>query len=153
MATLTDAVIDAVALAHYFQGTLPRVAQQTFDSAEAGHSTLFVPEIALGEFVYTALRGRLRVPVPDRTLRELIDQIRASGYLKLSSLGPSGWGIFLDLDVRELHDRMIAADALSRGVPLVTNDPDLSRVPGLTVIWRRRSMAPTRPSSPGPDGR
>ena len=133
---MTDAVIDAVALAHHFRDSLPTAAERVFTDAEEGRSHLYLPEIALGEFIYTALRGRLRVRNPDWVVSELLDQIRGSGYLHLSSLGPSGWGVFLRLEVPELHDRMIAADALSRGLPVVTNDPELQTVSGLRTIWK-----------------
>jgi len=133
---VTDAVVDAVALAHHLQDTLPVAAERIFQDAEDGKARLFLPEIALGEFLYTAMRGRLKVSSPEWVVREVLDQIRGSGYLTLSSLGPSGWGIFLRLGVPELHDRMIAADALSRGLPVVTNDRELETVPGLRTVWR-----------------
>jgi predicted nucleic acid-binding protein len=136
VAALSDAVVDAVALAHHFRDTLPPAAERIFRDAENGKAQLFLPEIALGEFIYTALRGRLSLPDADSAVSEILDQIRGSGYLTLSSLGTSGWGVFLRLKIPELHDRMIAADALSRGVPVVTNDPELGHTPGLTTIWR-----------------
>jgi predicted nucleic acid-binding protein len=134
--TLTDAVIDTVALVRHLEDRLPDGAERVFDLAEAGESQLFIPEIALGEFVYLALRGHLKKGDPRSTVEEVLDTIRGSGYIALSSLGPSGWGRFLELDVPELHDRMIAADALSRGLPLVTNDPELFSVPGLSCVWK-----------------
>lgn len=132
---MTDAVIDTVALVRHLEDDLPAKAERAFESAEAGQGTLYIPEIALGEFVYIALRGRLTTANPRTLVEEVLSTIRGSGYITLSALGPSGWGRFLDLDIPELHDRMIAADALSRGLPLVTNDPELSKVPGLTIIW------------------
>ena len=67
---------------------------------------------------------------------EVVDQIRASAYLVLSSLSAAAWDTFLNLDIPELHDRMIAADAVDRGLPLITNDPAFASVPGLRTLWR-----------------
>lgn len=136
MAALTDAVIDTVALVRHLEDALPKGAERLFEAAENGMCTLFIPEIALGEFVYLALRGRLEVDDPRAVIDEVLDTIRGAGYITLSSLGPSGWGRFLELKVPELHDRMIAADALARGVPLVSNDPELAGIPGLSLIWK-----------------
>lgn len=135
MAPLTDAVIDTVALVRHLDDSLPKGAESTFRAAENGRGTLYLPEIALGEFAYLALRGRLGLTHPRAAVEEVIDQVRAAGYIQLSALPPTGWSVFLDLDVPELHDRLIASDALARGVPLVSNDRDLAKVPGLRLIW------------------
>ena len=136
MEALTDAVIDTVALIRHLDDSLPPAAERIFREAEDGFGRLFLPEVALGEFAYLILRGRVRVPHPRATVQEVTDEVRASGYLQAASLGSAGWGFFLDLEIPELHDRMIAAVALSRGLPLVSNDPAFRSVPSLRVVWR-----------------
>src|SRR5207253_6930745 len=101
------------------------------DGIRDGHVT-GVQTCALPIF---ALRGRLRASNARSLLDEVLDQIRASGYLALSAMSAHAWDLFLDLDIPELHDRMIAADALSRSLPTVTNDPPFSSVPGLRTVW------------------
>ena len=136
MANLTEAVIDTVAFIHHLDDSLPGAAARMFRDAENGKGQLFLPEIALGEFLYVALKGRLGIPRPRAVVEEVLDHVRASGYIQLSSLGSTGWSVFLDLEVPELHDRMIAADAISRDVPLVSNDPELSGIRGLRRVWK-----------------
>lgn len=136
MEYLTDFVIDTVALVRHLEDDLPAAADRAFRDAEAGKSRLFLPEIALAEFIYLALRGRMRVPNPRALIDEIVDQIRASEYLLLSSLAPAAWDVFLELEIPELHDRMIVSDAVHRGLPLITNDPSAASIPGLRTIWR-----------------
>ncbi len=130
-----EAVIDTVALIHHLDDSLPKRAAEIFRSAEQGRGTLFLPEVAMGEFAYLALRGKLGIENPRAAVDEVLDQVRAGGYIRLSSLGSGGWSVFLGLPVPELHDRMIASDALSRSVPLVSNDPELKGVARLRVVW------------------
>ena len=47
-----------------------------------------------------------------------------------------GLGIFTQLKVPELHDRMIAAEALARDIPLISNDPSFTSIKGLKLIWK-----------------
>ena len=136
MEPLTDFVLDTMALVKHLEDDLPGAADRAFRDAEAGRSRLFLPEIALGEFVYVALRGRLHVPHPRVVVEEVLDQIRAAGHITLSSLPPAAWDVFLRLEIPELHDRTIASDAIHRGLPLITNDPALASLPGLRVVWR-----------------
>ncbi|MCI4334476.1 MAG: PIN domain-containing protein [Thermoplasmata archaeon] len=131
-----DAVIDTVALIRHLDDSLPRRSERIFREAENGEATLFLPEVALGEFAYLALRGRIGAPEPRSLVEEVLTQVRGSGYIQLAALGPMGWGSFLDLAIPELHDRMIASLAISRGLPLVSNDPAFLRVPSLSVVWR-----------------
>lgn len=135
MEPLTGFVLDTIALVRHLENNLPKGADRAFQAAEAGRARLFLPEIALAEFIYIALRGRLRAPNPRAVVEEVVDQIRGASYLTLSSLPPAAWDVFLELAVPELHDRLIAADALHRGLPLITNDPSLKSVRGLQVIW------------------
>jgi predicted nucleic acid-binding protein len=68
-------------------------------------------------------------------VEEVVNRVRASSYIRLAPLGPVGRGVFLDLEIPELHARMIAAVAVSRSLPLISNDPAFRGVPSLTVVW------------------
>lgn len=136
MDALTDCVLDTVALVRHLEDDLPPAADRVFSEAERGDARLFLPEIALGEFLDVARRGRIRAPNVRGLIDEVVGQISASAYLTLVSLPAAGWETFLDLEIPELHDRMIAADAVHRGLPLVTNDPAFRDVPGLRTVWR-----------------
>lgn len=131
-----DAAIDTVALIRHLDDSLPARSERVFRDAENGHGTLFLPELALGEFAYLVLRGRIEVAQPRSLVEEVVSQVRASGYIQLAPLGPTGWGAFLDLAIPELHDRMIASVAISRGLPLVSNDQAFRGIPSLRIIWK-----------------
>lgn len=136
MDPLTDFVIDTVALVRHLEDDLPPSADRAFRDAEAHRCRLFLPEIALAEFIYIALHGRIHAPNPRALIDEVVDQIRASEYLALSSLPPTAWDTFLQLKIAELHDRMVIADAVYRGLPLITNDPAAEAVEDLRTVWR-----------------
>ena len=133
---MTDYVLDTMALVGHLDDSLPDRANRAFQEAEEGRGRLFLPEIALGEFVYLALKGRLKIENPRSVIEEVVDQIKAADYIELSHLGPLGWDIFVELQVPELHDRLIVADALSREAPLITRDAEIRGTPGLTTIWK-----------------
>lgn len=132
---MTDAIIDTVALIRHLTDTLPTAAELAFRRAETGESQLYIPEVALGEFAYLGLKGKLGIPRPRALVEEVLTEIRGSGYIQTCGLTPLGWEVFLDLEIRELHDRMIAAAALEQDLPLVSNDPVFRSVPQLKVVW------------------
>ena len=133
---MSSYVADTVALARYFEDVLPRSANRAFAQAEQGNGTIVIPEIVLAEFSYIALRGRLRSPVAQANVAETVNGILDSPMFEVVSLDRKGWNRFFDLEISELHDRMIVAEALSRGVPLLSSDEEMTRAPGLEVVWR-----------------
>ena len=136
MDALTDYVIDTVALVKYLEDDLPRAADAIFRGAENGRNQLFLPEIALGELAYIALRGRLRNVEPAQAVSAVISQVLDSGFIEPSWLRRTGWDRFLSLPIRELHDRIIAADAMDRRCSLVSNDPAFGSAEDLKLVWR-----------------
>ncbi|HKZ64473.1 MAG TPA: hypothetical protein VJ400_08520 [Thermoplasmata archaeon] len=136
MDSLTDYVIDTVALVKYLEDDLPRAADAIFRGAEDGRNQLFLPEIALGELAYIALRGRLRNVEPAAAVSTVISQVLDSGFIEPSCLRRTGWDRFLWLPIPQLHHRMIAADAVDRRCALVSNDPAFGSVGDLKLVWR-----------------
>ncbi|HZW57941.1 MAG TPA: hypothetical protein VFF30_16750 [Nitrososphaerales archaeon] len=132
-------IADAVAIARYFEDSLPSKADLAFRDAEQGKAEIFVPEVVVGEFVYIAMKGRLnknRVEVLP-VIRELLDEMESSSYLKPIGMTAVSWSHFLDSPVPELHDRMIHSIALSfqpvDSVAIITNDNSLRQV--FKTIW------------------
>ena len=135
MDPLTGYVVDTVALVRYLEDRLPRAAQSVFRGAEAGRTRLYLPQIALAEFVYIALRGKVDQALSNAAVQETVQQVLGSSFMSVEGFPESGWEILLSLNVPELHDRLIAAESLARGFALVSNDPAFEAVPGLAVVW------------------
>ncbi len=126
-------VLDTVALARYFEDDLPKSADRVFHLAEQGRAKLLIPSIVLGEFIYSAMKGRLKVADLRLAIVELLQAIEVSEYLSPIDMTLVAWQKFLDLNVPELHDRMICAIALAHDVTVITNDPEIRGV--VQTIW------------------
>ncbi len=125
-----------MAWARYLVDDLPPGANAAFAEAEREEARILLPDIALGEFLYLALRGRIRGENPEAVIKETLFLLQASKNLQVASLRMEEWELFLTISVAELHARMIAAVGLGRGAPVLTDDPEIQRVPGLRTIWK-----------------
>jgi predicted nucleic acid-binding protein len=129
-------VIDTIALVKYFEDDLPPRANSIFKSAEEGKAKLLVPSIVAGEFIYIALKGRLKAQDPLAAVTELISDMESTSYLISADMGTADWKIFLELKVPELHDRMICATSLRHSAKaIITNDPEIQKEGRTTTIW------------------
>ena len=81
------------------------------------------------------MKGRLRLSNPKDAVKKVLDQIRSAFFISQSNFPEAGWDIFLSLNIPELHDRLIAAETMARGLVLISNDPVSGKVHGLEVIW------------------
>ncbi len=66
-------VADTVAVARFFEDSLPAKADLAFKEAEDGNAIILIPEVVIGEFVYIALKGRLKTSDPKSLILELLD--------------------------------------------------------------------------------
>ena len=132
---MTEAVLDTVALVRLLEGALPPRALQLVREAEEGRGTLFLPEIVLAEFLWLVEHGRVKLR-PPAGVDEVFDELRGRAHVKRSHLSEEGWSEFRRIKGPELHDRIIAADALSRHLPVVTNDEVLEALEALRTVWR-----------------
>ena len=135
MEVVKNFITDTVGLARYLEDNLPSPASDVFSLAERGEASILVPQIVIGEFIYIALKGRLRLADPKGAVKQVLDELRGTSFIFQSNFPEDGWDIFLSLDIPELHDRLIAAEALTRSLSLISNNPAFRKVHGLEVIW------------------
>ena len=128
-------ITDTVGLARYLEDNLPGPASDVFSLAERGEALILVPQIVMGEFIYIAMKGRLRLADPKNAVKRVLDELRGTSFIFQSNFPQDGWDVFLSLDIPELHDRLIAAETVTRGLSLISNDPEFRKVHGLQVIW------------------
>lgn len=128
-------VADTVALVNYFFETLPKKAGAVFEKAEKGEAVIFVPAIALGELAYLAAKGKVTLPDPIGNIREAIRYVCSAEHLRVVDFPTDAWDAFFELQIPELHDRMISAVALSKKVPVITNDQEIAKSRQVETIW------------------
>ena len=128
-------ITDTVGLVRYLDDNLPSPASDVFSLADRGEASILVPQIVMGEFIYIAMKGRLRLADPKGAVKQVLDELRGASFIIQSNFPEDGWDIFLSLGIPELHDRLIAAEAMTRSLPLISNDPVFRKVHGLEVIW------------------
>ncbi|MHB8371609.1 MAG: PIN domain-containing protein [Thermoplasmataceae archaeon] len=133
---MTDFITDTVALARYLEDSLPNAASAAFGQAERGEGSILVPQIVVGEFIYIAMKGRLKVADPKSSIKLVLEELRGTSFIFQSVFPEEAWDNFLSLEVPELHDRLIASEAQYRNIPLISNDPAFHEIPNLKTIWK-----------------
>ena len=99
--------------------------------ADAGKAVLIVPAIVVAEVYYLSVKTGERLPPSD-----LLRVIDTSDSLNLADLGRTQLEMLDRLpEIPEMHDRLIAAEALALGVPVVTWDPVIAASPQVQSIW------------------
>jgi len=129
---------DAVAVLAYLADKLPRKSNEIFKQAENGLVRIQVPEIAVGEVIYTILKGRevFGVSVPLKKISVLFDVLDASKNMFIVNLSITGWRKVIEIDLPDLHDRMIVATHLTTdSQALLTDDDKIGKLNGVEVIW------------------
>lgn len=119
-------VADTVALARYLEDNLPKRANEVFGRAETGQVVVLVPDVVIAEFIYIALKGRLKVQDPTVAIAELLRDLQASQFLRPVSISFETWDVFANSKISELHDRLIYSIAMTnQAEAIITNDPEL----------------------------
>ena len=135
MGSMKDHVIDTLALVRYLENDLPPAADKVFKSAEQNQCKLLIPDIVMGEFVYLSMKGRLKTSDPKAFMMEVLISLEASRYFSIVGMDTVAWEEFLELDLPELHDRIIGSVALSNEAAIITNDKEIRKSKALETVW------------------
>lgn len=115
------------------QRKLGRRALNVFERADRGEAVIYIPALALVEVAEASRRGCIRL---DPTFGRWAERLLATPRFLAADLTPA---IVLKAEslyaIPERTDRLIAATALHLELPLITNDPDITAIPGLATIW------------------
>ena len=126
-------VVDTHALWWYLTTPerLSAAVSAVFRLVETGSATIIVPAIVVAELYYVSVK--LRRPMAPSAL---LDTLASVGGIELSDLGRTQLE-WLDRlpEIPEMHDRLIAAEAMVRQAPVVTRDAVLSDSPQIETIW------------------
>lgn len=126
-------VVDTHALWWYLRSPerLSAAASAVFLLAETGNATIVVPAIVVAEFYFLSLK--LGQPFSPTDLLEAIDSV---GGIEISDLGKTQLARLDKLhEIPEMHDRLIAAEAIALDSPVVTRDESLRASYQIDTIW------------------
>ena len=122
---------------HFF--TTPRrlgpAAQKAFVAADHGHAQIFIPSLVVAEMIAVIERGRLS-GITMAALLKKIDSIKNSSNYQILPLRPDTVIASHTLTaIPDIFDRLIVAEALRLGVPLITRDKVITRSGIVTTVW------------------
>jgi predicted nucleic acid-binding protein len=117
-------VTDTQALVKFMLGkkVINDAAHQAYLSADKGEATIIIPAIVLMEVMYLFEKNRIEIGV-----LQTEDLMESQNY----QFEPLSLEIIKTAsqihDIPELHDRLIAATAMHLDLPLITNDPVITK--------------------------
>ena len=119
----------------YDPARLGRAASAAFAAADAGAARIHVPAVVVAEVLMVVERGRLPGVAMAHVLSRL-EAMRTSANYPLAPLLPEIVIASHTLTaIPDIFDRLIVADALSRGVPLISKDGVIQRSGLVRTIW------------------
>jgi PIN domain nuclease of toxin-antitoxin system len=133
---VSDVVTDTHGLIWYLEDSprLGRAARDTFDACDQGELSIYVPTICLVEIIYLWEKGRIPAELKGQLDVEL--QAGSSGLIlaDLTSDVADCVARVPRSQVADMPDRIIAATALSLGLPLVSRDRAI-QLSEISTIW------------------
>jgi predicted nucleic acid-binding protein len=124
-------VTDTQALVKFMMGkkVINDAAHQTFLSADKGEAVIIIPAIVLMEVMYLFEKNRIEIGI-----LQTEDLMESQNYqfepLSLEILKTASQ----IHDIPELHDRLIAATAMHLDLPLIINDPVISKSEFVQIV-------------------
>jgi PIN domain nuclease of toxin-antitoxin system len=130
-------VLDTHVLVWWVDGATKKLSRKARQALEqhSQRNELLVASISVFEITTLERRGRLRFRI---SASEWVARVRLLPEYRIEPLTDDiaeRAGQFGDAFPGDPADRVIAATALLRGVPLVTQDENLRRVENLKTIW------------------
>jgi PIN domain nuclease of toxin-antitoxin system len=110
---------------------LPASIQAVFKLVETGNALLVVPAIVVAEFYYLSVKLGLDFSPSD--LYERLDGLEGVYFSDLGRTQLERLSVITDIP--EMHDRLIAAEAIALDAPLLTRDQALAQSQHVTTIW------------------
>ena len=110
---------------------LSPAVRDVFGMAETGEATIIVPAIVIAELYYVSVKNHKPISVSI-----FLEDLLSRGWLELTDLGRPQLE-YLDRipEITEMHDKLIAAESIILGAPLLTRDVLLLESPNVETIW------------------
>jgi predicted nucleic acid-binding protein len=106
-------------------------AKSLFQSTEAAQTFIYIPSMVFAEILYLSEKNRIQT-----SLEHVESYLKQYPHFQEYSLSFSVFKTSAKInDIPELHDRLIAATALSLNLPLITNDPIIEASAFVKTIW------------------
>jgi len=129
---MADYVADTMAIiSHFAQRRLSETARQILRDADGDLHRIYFSAVTLMEILY--LSEARRISLSPAELMKRISE--SSNYIPLPLTAEIVLTASTIDDVREMHDRLIAATAKHYNYPLLTNDPILLKSKHITTVW------------------
>lgn len=110
---------------------LSAAADAVFRLAESGNALIIVPAIVVAELYFLSVK--IGQPFSPSAMLEAMDS--AEG-ISLSNLGRVQLEQIASIaDIPELHDKLIAAEAVALNAPIVTRDRIIGQSQHVSTIW------------------
>ena len=130
---MSDYVTDTHSLI-WWLGDSPRLSEKAnavFDAVDQGTAYLIVPAIVLAELIYIVEHGRVKLD-----LDEALTRLRLHRMIEIAPLLPETVLVMRRTSViSEMHDRLIACEALLRGATLITRDSVIADTGLVPTVW------------------
>ena len=126
-------VIDAVALVRYLTEyeKLGMRAREVFAAAELGHARLIISPILLAELCFWNRKHRYFDDI-----QAVYDDLESKTWFQFISLNAKEMREFMKLEsITTIHDRIYAGHAQHLGIPLVTDDEEITAADCVCTIW------------------
>lgn len=104
-------------------------------AANTGGEYIFISAITLVEMRYLVEKNRIKATVFTRVEQELDEPDPMIVATSIDRTISNALASIPRVIVPDMPDRIIAATALALGLPLVTRDTEITRLPNVTPIW------------------
>lgn len=124
-------VIDTHALIGYIEDRLPGRIDKIFESAEKGNSTIFVPTIVLSECQHMIYKEKI-----DLDFGSLLNRIKMEKKFIPVVLDLEILELLPEIELKEIHDRIIVATAEKLNAKLITKDREIRKAEIIQIVWK-----------------